>query len=255
VCSATGCVAKTCSNLGVTCGSASDGCNGTLSCGSCSGNQICKSGTCAANTGTNGAQFISQTVPASMVTGQSYSVAVTMKNTGATVWIAAGQYRLGSQNPRDGWTWGLNRANLSDSESISAGQSKTFTFNVTAPNAAGNYNFQWRMVQDNVQWFGDSSTNISVVVSAPKKPDLATCGAASECQSNVCLDGYCGLKPNGWGCGSNDVCASNNCVSGVCTAKTASLDPAEGSLAVIAQIQNEIASLASAISQLLVGQK
>lgn len=59
--------------------------------------------------------------------------------------------------------------------------------------------------------------------SITKKPDLSTCNAASECQSTVCLDGYCGLKPNGWGCLSNGVCASNYCAAGVCTAKKAYL--------------------------------
>jgi hypothetical protein len=53
-------------------------------------------------------------------------------------------------------------------------------------------------------------------VLAAKKADLNTCVAAGECQSNICLDGYCGLKPDGWGCGSGSVCKSNNCQAGKC---------------------------------------
>ncbi|MDO8682740.1 MAG: glycosyl hydrolase, partial [Armatimonadota bacterium] len=44
------------------------------------------------------------------------------------------------------------------------GQQKTFTFIVTAPSTAGTYNFQWRMVQDGVQWFGDLTPNVAVTV-------------------------------------------------------------------------------------------
>lgn len=40
------CTPKTCSSLGYTCGSASDGCGKTLSCGSCATGQTCTSGKC-----------------------------------------------------------------------------------------------------------------------------------------------------------------------------------------------------------------
>jgi len=51
------CVPKTCSSLGISCGSASDGCGGTLSCGGCGANQACTNGkcvsTCVSNMGTS----------------------------------------------------------------------------------------------------------------------------------------------------------------------------------------------------------
>jgi hypothetical protein len=43
------------------------------------------------------------------------------------------------------------------------GQNVTFNFNVTAPSTPGMYNFQWKMVQDFVEWFGlplDSRTHV-----------------------------------------------------------------------------------------------
>jgi len=55
----------------------------------------------SSNTQTNAANFISQSVPASMTVGQSYSVSVTMKNSGTSTWTAATGYKLGSQNPQD----------------------------------------------------------------------------------------------------------------------------------------------------------
>lgn len=44
----------------------------------------------------NGAQFVSQSVPTRLVAGQSYTVSVTMKNTGTSTWSAGANYYLGS---------------------------------------------------------------------------------------------------------------------------------------------------------------
>ncbi|MBI3324500.1 MAG: hypothetical protein HYZ92_04385, partial [Candidatus Omnitrophica bacterium] len=88
-----------------------------------------------------------------------------MQNTGTTSWTAAGGYKLGSQNPKDNLTWGLSRVLLASGETIAPGATKTFSFTVKAPTTAGTYNFQWRMVQEAVQWFGGSSTNVAIAVS------------------------------------------------------------------------------------------
>ena len=45
-----GCVSNTCSKLGYTCGSWTDGCGKTLNCGTCASDYTCTSGTCVANT-------------------------------------------------------------------------------------------------------------------------------------------------------------------------------------------------------------
>ena len=110
----------------------------------------------------NAAQFISQSVPASMVAGQVYPVSVSMKNTGTNTWTSGSAYSLGSQNPQDNSAWGTNRVAMP--ASTAPGSTATFSFNVTAP-AFGSYNFQWQMVQDGVAWFGDYSPNAAVAVS------------------------------------------------------------------------------------------
>ncbi len=112
--------------------------------------------------GTDNAAFVTQSVPSSMTAGQSVSVSVTMQNNGTTTW-AAGTYKLGSQNPQDNMTWGLNRVNLASS--VAPGANGVFTFNVTAPGTAGSYNFQWRMVNGTV-FFGATSTNVVVTVTS-----------------------------------------------------------------------------------------
>ena len=112
--------------------------------------------------------FVSQSVPTTMYAGEFYNVEITMKNVGTTTWQAGTAYRLGSQNPQDNTRWGMNRVTLP--YSVPPGAQATFSFQITAPGKAGNYNFQWRMVQDGVEWFGDYTTNIIVRVKTPVCP-------------------------------------------------------------------------------------
>jgi hypothetical protein len=123
----------------------------------------------------NNAVVVSVSIPASMTVRQTYQASVAMRNSGTTTWTAAASYKLGSQNPQDNTRWGMNRVNLAAGEAIAPGQTKTFTFNVTAPATAGTYAFQWRMVQDGVAWFGGLSTNVSVTVS----PDGGNSGSGT----------------------------------------------------------------------------
>ncbi len=112
--------------------------------------------------GTNGASFVTQSVPSSMTAGQVATVSVTMQNTGTTTW-APGTYMLGSRNPDNNTTWGLSQAALASS--VAPGGQATFTFNVNAPSVAGTYNFQWGMKQGSV-FFGSTSTNVAVNVTS-----------------------------------------------------------------------------------------
>ena len=141
----------------------------------------------------NGAQFVSQSVPASMTAGQSYNVSVTMKNMGTNTWTKSAGYKLGSQNPADNslWLGSSNRVYLADADAVATGQQKTFSFSVTAPAAPGTYNFQWKMVQEGVAWFGGLSTNVSVTVQIaadtqpPSVPQGLSASAASSSQINL----------------------------------------------------------------------
>ena len=110
----------------------------------------------------NNARFVSQTVPATMEAGKTYPISVVMKNIGTTDWVqdSANPYRLGD----DSWTWGLGRVELASGETISPNESKTFTFNITAPAQAGQYDMQWQMVQENVEWFGDQTEKVNITV-------------------------------------------------------------------------------------------
>ncbi|MCY1020057.1 S8 family serine peptidase [Pyxidicoccus sp. MSG2] len=115
------------------------------------------------------AAFVRQSVPGPMGAGWGYSVSVTMRNTGSATWTAASGFKLGSLNPPDNTTWGLNRVELAPNEAIATGQEKTFTFAITAPTTAGPYNFSWGMLQDGAGFFGTPSPNVSVSVVLPPR--------------------------------------------------------------------------------------
>jgi RHS repeat-associated protein len=125
---------------------------------------------------TNNAAFVSQNVPSSMNAGQQYTVSVTMNNSGTKTWTAAEQHRLGSQNPQDNGTWGVGRVDVP--ASAQSGQSVTFNFTVTAPSTPGTYNFQWRMLQEGVEWFGASTPNVAVTVT---QQVMGSCTGAVPC--------------------------------------------------------------------------
>lgn len=115
----------------------------------------------------NVSTFVSQSAPTSMEAGGIYPVSVTMRNNGTTTWTNTdgNGYKLGSQNPQDNTLWtGGTRVYLPSNVSVLPGAEYTFNFNVTAPYATGTYNFQWRMIQEGVQWFGDFTPNLLIEV-------------------------------------------------------------------------------------------
>ena len=109
----------------------------------------------------NNAAFVSQVVPTTMVAGKAYNVTVTMKNTGVSTWTKDSLFQLGALD----LTWGKNRFVLPAlPTSVPPGGTATFVLAVKAPATKGTYNFQWRMIQLNVGWFGANSTNLPITV-------------------------------------------------------------------------------------------
>lgn len=112
----------------------------------------------------NYAQFVAQSVPATMVAGQSYTVWFDYKNTGGTTWTAATNYRLISVNPRGNTTWGISRITLPSSVTVAPGATGRFQAMVTAPATSGTYNLQFQPTQENIGEFGSVTTNVPVAV-------------------------------------------------------------------------------------------
>ncbi|MGV8108403.1 NBR1-Ig-like domain-containing protein [Methanospirillum sp.] len=105
----------------------------------------------------NNAQIISHTIPSTMTAGQSYSVSVTMKNTGASTWTESNMIRFGGVEFGDGTAplFGVTRILLPTGTSVAPGSTYSFSFTLTAP-GAGTYTPEYRMLQERVEWFGES---------------------------------------------------------------------------------------------------
>lgn len=116
------------------------------------------------------AAFVSQVVPATMIPGQSYSISVTFKNTGVGNWTTASHFSLGSQNPQDNNIWQTS-GRIPLPGDVVPGSSVTFQFVAKAPSSSGTFNFQWRMVQDGVEWFGDFTPNLAIIVAVPESTE------------------------------------------------------------------------------------
>jgi hypothetical protein len=121
-----------------------------------------------------GAEFVGQGTFGISVPNATNTVSVQMRNTGNTSWSDADGYRLGSQNPHDGTTWGLNRVGVPGV--VPPGGIATFVFTARSPGATGLYNFQWRMVRDGYAWFGPTTPNVVIeVATASIWSDPANC--------------------------------------------------------------------------------
>jgi RHS repeat-associated protein len=114
------------------------------------------------------AAVVSISAPATMVAGSTANVAVTMRNTGNTVWDSGvtNPYRLGSLNPANNVTWGIGRVELVST--VEAGGQAVFNFKITAPSTPGTYSFSWGMLRELLFWFGaTASSTISVTAPPP----------------------------------------------------------------------------------------
>ena len=90
-----------------------------------------------------------------------------MRNTGSATWTRETYFRLGSQNPENNTIWGGNRVDLPVGITTLPGAEWAFTFYITAPTEVGSYNFQWRMVEEGIGWFGEFTENLLITVEEP----------------------------------------------------------------------------------------
>ena len=124
--------------------------------------------TAATGAAANAATFVSQSMPLVMAPGSTYNVLVTMRNSGTSVWSFDTKHKLGSANAQDNTRWGFTRVGITNGNgnAVAPGETQTFNFRVKAPTTSGQYNFQWRMVQEQVGWFGLTSANQIITVTA-----------------------------------------------------------------------------------------
>lgn len=145
-------------------------------------------------------QFVAQTVPTNLQSGQLFNVTLKWLNTGAQAWDGASGVKLGSQNLPNNTTWGAASVSLA-SFNITAGQHLEVTFTATAPSSAGAYNFQWQLFQDDVGFFGEMSATISVSVSdigSPAIDGLSALGGVKGAAFSYQLNATGGTPPYSW---------------------------------------------------------
>ena len=102
------------------------------------------------------AVLISETIPAQMYAGQSYNVAVTLRNNGAFPWSKDDNIVLRGRYPA---TFAFLESiffQLPDGVTVNPGDEYTFNFMMTAPDTVGTHHTEFKMIDlDDKNWFGD----------------------------------------------------------------------------------------------------
>jgi hypothetical protein len=98
-------------------------------------------------------------------------VTLTLGNVGASTWHREPdvQFRLGRVGDE---TREAQRVDLLPSEEVPPGASKEWKVPLDAPAKPGEYVFQWRMLVEGAEWFGDATPSARVSV-APRRSDPA----------------------------------------------------------------------------------
>ncbi|NLN75592.1 MAG: hypothetical protein GX139_04735 [Armatimonadetes bacterium] len=114
-------------------------------------------------------ELVSDTIPTSMMPGQTYNVSVTMRNRGVC-WMSTYGFKLGAFGDSD--PFASTRHNVSGT--IRPGQTFTFNFTMKAPMIPGTYVSDWQMLRESYQWFGPKLVkNITVVSIDDDEPPTA----------------------------------------------------------------------------------
>jgi arylsulfatase A-like enzyme len=110
------------------------------------------------------AAYLRQEVPERMNPGEKVTVSITMRNNGLSTWKDTDNYMLGSWNPESNNIWGISRVALDQGEQIKPNENKIFEFEITPPTQEGKYFFQWRMLEENIEWFGNETRSVVISV-------------------------------------------------------------------------------------------
>ena len=109
------------------------------------------------------AEVVTAVLPETLACGETVPATVEMRNTGLATWTPEDGYKLGTVDDEDPLYGPNTRVYMADGTSVEPGGSYTFSFELTAPDAAGEYVTDWQMVHEAVTWFGDvASQTVSV---------------------------------------------------------------------------------------------
>ena len=125
------------------------------------------------------AAIVDASFPAALDCNGAGTATITVQNMGNTTWTAAAGYKLGAVDDADPFADG--RVLLDDTGSVPPGATYTFTIDMTAPATIdlATYTTDWRMVRENVRWFGASlARDVAVDCTPPPPPPALDLGAA-----------------------------------------------------------------------------
>ncbi|MEM9290992.1 MAG: penicillin-insensitive murein endopeptidase [Acidobacteriota bacterium] len=93
---------------------------------------------------TDNAQLISETLPSAMACGATANAAITLRNTGTSIWTRAAGYELAALGGTDPFYPG-SAIQLPASAQVGPGQQITLPLQLAAPTTSGTYRSDWRM--------------------------------------------------------------------------------------------------------------
>jgi autotransporter-associated beta strand protein len=115
-------------------------------------------------------------LPSTIRPGKSLTFQVVVRNDGDLSWTGAAGYKFGEEESLDPTMFGPGRYAIDDTTNeiptyggIFRGRPITFDVQLTAPATPGTYTTHWRMMQDNLGWFGGELTQQIVVATPPPK--------------------------------------------------------------------------------------
>lgn len=104
----------------------------------------------------NHSRLVEHTFPASVPAGRYFDVTVTMQNTGDTSWTPGAEYRLGAVDNNDPFNADA-RVDLTPGAHVEPGAIHVFTIPFVAPGIPGVHRTDWRMLEELVEWFGETA--------------------------------------------------------------------------------------------------
>lgn len=109
-------------------------------------------------------EFSAQKVTSIMKAGKTYSVSITFKNTGKSIWEKDKYWIIYTDprmNARNNNEWGIDSIKVS--KNVKPGSKHQFKFKVTAPSEPGTYFFAWTMCSEKGSFgFGSDLQQITV---------------------------------------------------------------------------------------------
>jgi uncharacterized repeat protein (TIGR01451 family) len=140
----------------------------------------------------NDAQCTGLTAPTTATAGSSISGNATFKNIGSTTWKNPSQ---DATNYYGASTWPWPTADFSQSTAsltpatVAPGASTTVPFMSTAPSTPGTYNFQFKMWQNGIGWFGQvCSQNITVTAIPPSTVGFTVTYSAASLNAPISVN-------------------------------------------------------------------